>query len=114
MTTSVKLTNRIQRKKRIRSQISGTSIRPRLVVYRSNNGIYAQLIDDTAGKTLASASNLKEKGNNIASATMVGEEIAKKAMEQKIKSCVFDRNGYKYHGRVKALADAARKAGMEF
>ena len=87
---------------------------PRLCVYRSNNNISAQLIDDEKGITLASASSLKMKGNNTEVATKVGEEIAKQAKKLKIKKVVFDRGGYLYHGRVAALADAARANGLEF
>lgn len=102
------------RHKRIRKQISGTKDIPRLCVYRSNMNIKAQLIDDENNITLAEASSIKMKGNNIEVATKVGEEIAKKAKELKIKKVVFDRGGYLYHGRVKALADAAREKGLEF
>ena len=99
---------------RVRKQIIGTKDIPRLNVFRSNKNIYAQLIDDTTGTTLASASSLKMKGNNTEVATKVGEEIAKQAKKLKIKKVVFDRGGYLYHGRVAALADAARANGLEF
>lgn len=102
---------------RIREKVSGQGQRPRLNVYRSLNHIYAQLIDDAAGKTLASASTLSAKlktGGNVAAAKEVGKLIAERAKEQGIKNVVFDRGGYLYHGRVKALADAAREAGLEF
>ncbi len=102
------------RHKRIRKQISGTKDIPRLCVYRSNMNIKAQLIDDENNITLAEASSIKMKGNNIEVATKVGEAIADKAKELKIKKVVFDRGGYLYHGRVKALADAAREKGLEF
>ncbi len=99
---------------RVRKQISGTSLVPRLNVYRSNKSIYAQIIDDTKGVTLASASSMKEKGNNIEVAAKVGKAIALEAKKKKITKVVFDRSGYLYHGRVKALADAARENGLEF
>ena len=98
---------------RIRKQVSGTKEIPRLCVYRSNLNIYAQLIDDENNITLASASSLNIKGNNIEVATKVGELIAEEAKKLKIKKVVFDRGGYLYHGRVKALADAARNKGLE-
>ena len=109
-----------QRKKRhlrIRKTVVGTALRPRLSVYRSNTNIYAQLIDDVNGVTLVSASTLSEKSSNagtIKGATEVGTALAKKALEKDIKAVVFDRSGYLYHGRVKALAEAAREAGLEF
>ena len=100
---------------RIREKLSGTAERPRLNVYRSLNHIYAQLIDDQKGETLASASTLKLKtGGNVAAAKDIGKAIAEKAKEKGIKKVVFDRGGFLYHGRVKALADAAREAGLEF
>ena len=100
---------------RIRVKLSGTAERPRLNVYRSLNHIYAQVIDDQAGTTLASASTIKLKtGGNVAAAKEIGKEIAEKAVAKGIKKVVFDRGGYLYHGRIKALADAAREAGLEF
>jgi len=107
---------RISRHKKIRKTINGTHETPRLCVFRSNNAIYAQLIDDVKGVTLASSSSLelKVKNNNIETAGLVGKAIAEKAKKLKIKSVVFDRGGYLYHGRVKALAEAARKSGLEF
>ncbi len=110
-----KLQLRKKRHGKIRSQISGTAVRPRLSVNRSLKSISAQLIDDTAGKVLAASSSLKEKkGNNIEAARKVGMELAKKAKAVKIKTCVFDRSGFLYHGRVKALADGAREGGLTF
>ena len=108
--------NRIKRHEKIRKTLSGTDKTPRLCVYRSNTAIYAQLIDDVKGVTLASSSSLelKLKNNNIETAQAVGKDIAKKAKEAKIKTVVFDRGGYLYHGRVKALAEAARENGLEF
>ena len=110
---------RIVRHNRIRSKIMGTAEIPRLCVFRSNTGIYAQIIDDEAKTTLCSASSLDKElkiknGSNIEAAKIVGEAIAKKASKSKIKKVVFDRGGYLYHGRVKALADAARENGLEF
>lgn len=113
--------NAIRRKRhtRIRAKISGTPERPRLTVFRSNKHIYAQLIDDTNGVTLASASTLDkelnlESSSNIEAAAKVGELVAKRAIEKGYKSVVFDRSGYLYHGRIQALADSAREAGLEF
>jgi large subunit ribosomal protein L18 len=100
---------------RIRAKLSGTSERPRLCVYRSLNNIYAQVIDDQQGVTLASASTIKGKnGGNVAAAKEIGKAIAEAAAAKGIKRVVFDRGGYLYHGRIKALADAAREAGLEF
>ena len=113
---STKLDKRIRRHGRVRSKISGTEKRPRLSVFRAAQHIYAQLIDDVTGKTLAAASDkdLKGKTNKTEKATQVGTAIAKKAEGLKITEIVFDRGGFKYHGRVKALADAARAAGLKF
>ena len=100
---------------RIRAKLSGTGERPRLNVYRSLNHIYAQVIDDQKGVTLVSASSVKLKsGGNVAAAKEIGKAVAEKAVEKGIKKVVFDRGGYLYHGRIKALADAAREAGLEF
>jgi large subunit ribosomal protein L18 len=102
---------------RIREKLSGTAERPRLNVYRSLNHIYAQVIDDQKGETLVSASSLELKlkaGGNVAGAKEIGKAVAEKAVAKGIKRVVFDRGGYLYHGRVKALADAAREAGLEF
>lgn len=102
---------------RIRRKMQGTAERPRLNVYRSLNQIYTQLIDDQTGATLASASSVSAKlktGGNVAAAKEVGKLIAEKAKEKGIKKVVFDRGGYLYHGRIQALADAAREAGLEF
>ena len=108
---------RIRRHVRVRNKVSGTAERPRLSVYRSNKQIYAQIIDDVAGHTLVSTNSKKlniVNGGNVEAAALVGTEIAKLAKEAKIDAVVFDRGGYLYHGRVKALADAAREAGLEF
>ncbi|MGA3160197.1 MAG: 50S ribosomal protein L18 [Terracidiphilus sp.] len=100
---------------RIRRKMAGTAERPRLNVYRSLNHIYAQVIDDQKGETLVSASTIKLKsGGNVASAKEIGKTVAELAIKQGIKKVVFDRGGYLYHGRIKALADAAREAGLEF
>ena len=101
--------------KRIRQKLSGTAERPRLNVFRSLNHIYVQVIDDQNGVTLASASTIKLKtGGNVAAAKEIGKTIAELAKEKGVKKVVFDRGGFLYHGRVKALADAAREAGLEF
>ena len=110
---------RKKRHLRIRKQVKGTAASPRLNVFRSNAHIYAQVIDDVAGITLASASSLDKEleltiGSNIEAAKQVGALVAKRAMEKKVEKVVFDRGGYLYHGRVKALADAAREAGLKF
>ena len=102
---------------RIREKMSGTAERPRLNVYRSLNHIYAQVIDDSQGVTIASASTLAGKiaaGGNVAAAKEVGKLVAEQAISKGVKKVVFDRGGYLYHGRIKALADAAREAGLEF
>jgi large subunit ribosomal protein L18 len=114
-----KLNRRNKIRSRIRGKISGSVVRPRLSIYRSNKDIYAQIIDDSRGVTLCAASSrensLKDaKDNKVAIASMVGKAIAEKAMAAGIKSVVFDRGGYLYHGRVKSLADAAREGGLEF
>ena len=111
--------NRQKRHLRIRQTLSGTAEKPRLNVSRSNKQIYAQVIDDTTGKTLCSASTLDKEvsaknGSNVEAATKVGTLIAKRALDLKIEAVVFDRGGYLYHGRVKALAEAARAAGLKF
>ncbi len=109
---------RILRHKRVRGKICGTAARPRLCVYRSNSNIYAQVIDDVSGKTLASASTVErdftEYGGNKAAARKVGNLVAKRALEKGIETVVFDRGGYIYHGRVQELADGAREGGLKF
>lgn len=99
---------RYRRHKRVRAKIRGTAERPRLCIFRSNKYIYAQIIDDEKGKTLVSAKA------QLKAADKVGQDIAKKAMKEKIKKVIFDRGGYKYHGRVKALAEGAREGGLKF
>jgi large subunit ribosomal protein L18 len=102
---------------RIRRKMQGTAERPRLNVYRSLNHIYVQIIDDASGQTLVSASTLSAKlktGGNVSAAKEVGKQVAERAQEKGIKRVVFDRGGYLYHGRIKALADAAREGGLEF
>lgn len=106
--------NRLKNHKKIRQTVLGTTTRPRLAVYRSLDNLFAQVIDDTTGRTLAAASSLKEKGNLTKKAQFVGAEIAKKAAALKIKSVVYDRGGFTYQGTIKILATAAREAGMEF
>jgi len=112
--------NQVRKKRhaRVRSKISGTAQRPRLNVFRSNKNIYAQLIDDSQGVTIVSAATMDKDFNgtagNVEAATLIGETIAKRAAEKNITAVVFDRGGYLYHGRVKALAEAARENGLEF
>ena len=109
---------RLRRHRRVRSKVQGTAERPRLAVFRSNRGIEAQLIDDLAGRTLASASHkslpASFRGDKSAQATEVGKLLASKAKSAGVEACVFDRGGYLYHGRVKALADGAREGGLKF
>jgi len=113
---------RLKRKKRVRTKVRGTPERPRLSVFRTAKHVYAQIIDDTAAQTLADASSVSKelrpmilrKGGNKAGAALVGEFIAKRAVGKGIKRVIFDRNGFLYHGRVKALAEAARQHGLEF
>ena len=112
---------RVKKHMRIRNRFSGTAERPRLEVFRSNNHMYAQIIDDTVGNTLVSASTVEksvkdelEKTNNVDAAAYLGTVIAKRAIEKGIKEVVFDRGGFIYHGKIAALADAAREAGLEF
>jgi len=106
---------RLRRHARVRKTVSGTESRPRLDVFRSNTNIYAQIIDDVKGVTLVSASSLKlDLGSNCEAAAKVGKAVAEAALKAGIKEVVFDRGGYIYHGRVKALAEAAREAGLKF
>ena len=118
MATMTKPQARARRHRRIRGKVSGTAERPRLVVYRSNKGISAQLVDDLSGKTLAGATwlGLKKsfKGTKTEQAAEVGKLLAAAAKQAGIEACVFDRGGYLYHGRVKALADGAREGGLRF
>ncbi|MEQ9454635.1 MAG: 50S ribosomal protein L18 [Phycisphaeraceae bacterium] len=113
---NVKNQRRTRRKAGVRKRVLGTIETPRLSIFRSSKHIYAQLIDDMAGKTLASASSVVEKtaGGNVEGAKAVGKAIAEKAKSAGINAIQFDRNGYRYHGRVKALADSAREAGLKF
>ncbi len=112
--TTAKVVGRIRRHARVRSKIKGTAKVPRLSIFRSNSALYAQLIDDQKGATIASASGLSIKGTKQEKAVAVGKEIAKKAIEHKIKTVVFDRGGFRYAGNVKALADGAREGGLTF
>ncbi|WP_310601705.1 50S ribosomal protein L18 [Anaerosporobacter sp.] len=112
---------RVKKHRKLRNRFAGTAQRPRLAVFRSNNHMYAQIIDDTVGNTLVSASTLQkevkaelDKTNDVAAAAYLGTAIAKKALEKGITTVVFDRGGFIYQGKVKALADAAREAGLEF
>ena len=113
-----KTQRRAKIKRRIRKNIFGSSVQPRLSVFRSNKQIYAQIIDDNSGKTLVSASSYKNKaaenGSKLDQAAIVGKEVAEKAVKAGITTVVFDRNGYLYHGRVKTLADSAREGGLKF
>lgn len=112
-----KVKKRLKNKARIRKKVAGTLERPRLAVFRSGRHIYAQLIDDTKGATLVAASTLNGEASgkkNLEASKAVGAEIAKKALEKNIKNVVFDRSGYVYHGRIKALAEGAREAGLDF
>ncbi|MCD6442208.1 50S ribosomal protein L18 [bacterium] len=110
MDTKLRYMLRKARRRRIRAKIKGTSNRPRLCVFRSNKYLYAQLIDDKASRILAFSSGK----SNLKDAYKIGEEMAKKALAQNIKSIVFDRSGYKYHGQVKAVSEGARKGGLQF
>ncbi|MCB0393596.1 MAG: 50S ribosomal protein L18 [Bdellovibrionales bacterium] len=115
--TEKRVNARLKNRVRIRRKIEGTKERPRLAVFRSGKNTYAQIIDDVNRVILASASTLKgslKSGKNVDAAKFVGAEIAKKALAQNIKTVVFDRSGYLYHGRVKAIAESAREAGLEF
>ncbi len=112
---------RVNKHRKIRNRFSGTAERPRLAVFRSNNHMYAQIIDDTVGNTLVSACTLQkevkaelEKTNNVDAAAYLGKVIAERALEKGIKTVVFDRGGFIYQGKIQALADAAREAGLEF
>ena len=113
--------NRIKKHKKLRNRFSGTPERPRLAVFRSNNHMYAQVIDDTVGNTLVSASTVQkevkaelEKTNNVVAASYLGKVIAQRALEKGITEVVFDRGGFIYQGKIQALADAAREAGLKF
>ena len=112
---------RVNKHRRLRNRFAGTAERPRLAVFRSNNHMYAQIIDDSVGNTLVSASTLQkevkaelEKTNNVDAAAYLGKVIAERALEKGIKNVVFDRGGFIYQGKIQALADAAREAGLEF
>ena len=122
MSSVSKAERRLRRQSRVRKKIRGSSEMPRLCVSRSNKNVYAQIIDDTVGRTLVEASSLSKdfrpesgsRGGNKKGAALVGDAIGKRALEKGIKKVVFDRNGFLYHGRVKALSEAARAAGLEF
>ena len=118
--TAIKTITRLKRQVRVRKKVRGTSNRPRLNVFKSARHIYAQIIDDTNGTTIVAASTLSEfarsvpNGGNIFAASAVGKEIARLSLDKGFSTVVFDRNGFLYHGRIKALADAAREAGLNF
>ncbi len=116
--TDKKVINRLKNKARIRKKLEGSAMRPRLALFRSGKHLYAQLIDDQTGQTLVAVSTLKiadgKSSKNIAAAKHIGTAIAKEAQKKQIENVVFDRSGYLYHGRVKALAEAAREAGLKF
>ena len=117
MAITTKPQQRLRRRKRVRSKITGTPDRPRLSVFRSNRGVFAQLIDDRSGKTVAAVNWIEDdlrKLSPMEQATRVGALLAERAKAAGVTACVFDRGGYRYHGRVKALADGAREGGLEF
>jgi large subunit ribosomal protein L18 len=116
MSVMTKRQARVRRHRRVRGKIAGTAERPRLVVFRSNRGISAQLVDDASGRTLASASSqgMSASGSKIEQANAVGKALADSAKKAGVDSCVFDRAGYLFHGRVKALAEGAREGGLQF
>jgi large subunit ribosomal protein L18 len=118
MNQKKRLVSRLKRKVRVRKKVTGSQERPRLSVFRSSRHCYAQVIDDVSGRTLASASTLAEAkhvdGSKIEAATVVGQALAESCLQSNIHSVVFDRNGYRYHGRIKAIAEAARSAGLKF
>jgi large subunit ribosomal protein L18 len=117
MTVLTKPQKRLRRRRRVRAKVRGSAERPRLSVYRSNRGVFVQLIDDDSGRTLASVNWTEAEMRKLApmeQAKRAGEELAKRASAAGIESCVFDRGGYRYHGRVKALAEGAREGGLNF
>ncbi|HEX8959083.1 MAG TPA: 50S ribosomal protein L18 [Solirubrobacterales bacterium] len=117
MTVLTKRQSRLRRRRRVRAKVSGSAARPRLSVYRSNRGVFAQLIDDDAGRTLAAVNWIEPELRKLtaaAQAKRAGELLAERAKAAGIESCVFDRGGYQYHGRVKALAEGAREGGLKF
>jgi large subunit ribosomal protein L18 len=117
MAVSTKPQQRLRRRRRVRAKITGTAERPRLSVFRSNRGLFAQLIDDRSGKTLTAVSWIEpdlRKLDSMAQAKRIGELIAERAKAAGVETCVFDRGGYRYHGRVKALAEGAREGGLKF
>ena len=117
MTVTTKAQKRLRRRRRVRAKIQGTAQRPRLSVFRSNRGVFAQLIDDTNGRTVASVSWIEpelRKLGTMEQAKHAGELIAARSKEASVETCVFDRGGYRYHGRVRALAEGAREGGLKF
>jgi large subunit ribosomal protein L18 len=117
MSVQTQPAKRLKRRRRVRAKVRGTADRPRLSVFRSNKGVFAQLVDDTNGRTLAAVNWTEQEFRSLASmeqAKAVGQALAKRAKEAGIESCVFDRGGYQYHGRVAALAEGAREGGLAF
>ena len=117
MTVQTKPQKRLRRRRRVRAKIRGSAERPRLSVYRSNKGVFAQLVDDDSGRTIAAVNWTEGELRGLArmeQAKKAGELLAKRAGDAKVEACVFDRGGYRYHGRVKALADGAREGGLKF
>jgi large subunit ribosomal protein L18 len=117
MAVTTKPQQRLRRRRRVRAKIRGTEQRPRLSVFRSNRGLFAQLVDDTSGKTLAAVNWIEpdlRKLEGMEQAKRVGELLAQRAKEAGVETCVFDRGGYRYHGRVRALAEGAREGGLQF
>jgi large subunit ribosomal protein L18 len=117
MTVLTKPAQRLRRRRRVRAKVTGTADRPRLSVFRSNRGVFAQLIDDTSGRTVAAVNWIEPELKSLQSseqATKAGELLAQRAKEAGVETCVFDRGGYQFHGRVKAFADSAREAGLRF
>jgi large subunit ribosomal protein L18 len=117
MSVQSKPAQRLRRRRRVRAKVVGSADRPRLSVFRSNRGVFAQLIDDSAGRTVAAVNWIEpevKKLQGLEQATRIGELLAQRAKEAGVETCVFDRGGYQYHGRVKALADGAREGGLRF
>jgi large subunit ribosomal protein L18 len=117
MSVSTKPQQRLRRRRRVRAKVSGTAERPRLSVFRSNRGVFAQLVDDTSGTTIAAVNWIEPELRKLSAteqARKAGELLGERAKQAGISACVFDRGGYRYHGRVRALADGAREAGLEF
>ncbi len=114
MTVLTKRQQRLKRRRRVRARIQGTAEQPRLSVYRSNKGVFAQLVDDTKGHTVAAVNWIEPELRKLSAAKKAGEQLAERAKGAGVETCVFDRGGYRYHGRVKALAEGAREGGLAF